>query len=99
VGVVNEAIEDGIGVGGIADDFVPAVDRKLGRDHRGAAPVAFLEDFQEVVPGGGVERLQPPIVEDQEVGAAEVAQQPRMANIAARQRKFLETPRHALIED
>jgi hypothetical protein len=45
VSVVNETIEDGVGVSGIADNFVPAVDGKLGSDHRGAASVAFLEDF------------------------------------------------------
>ena len=58
--VVDETVQDGVGVGRIADDFVPSVDWKLGGDHRGAASVAFLEDFQEIVPGGGVERLQAP---------------------------------------
>ena len=97
--VVNETIEDGIGVSGIADNFVPAVDGELGSDHRGAASVAFLEDFQEIVPGGGVERLQAPIVENQKIGAAEVAQKTGMATVAARQRKLLEQPGHALVED
>ena len=49
--------------------------------------------------GGGVEGLQAPIIEDQKVGAAEVAQQSRMAPVAARQREVLEQPGHALIED
>ena len=53
--------------------FVPTVDRKLGGDHRGAASIALFEDFQEIMPRGGVERLQPPIIEDQKVGSAEVA--------------------------
>jgi hypothetical protein len=75
--VVNEAIEDGVGVSGIADNFVPAVDGELGSDHRGAASVAFLEDFQQIVPGGGVERFQAPIIKDQKVGAAEIAQPER----------------------
>src|SRR3981081_1966007 len=73
VGIVNETIEDGVGVSGIADNFVPAVDGELGSDHRGAASVAFLEDFQEIMPGGGVERLQAPIVEDQNVGDGRAA--------------------------
>jgi hypothetical protein len=51
------------------------------------------------VPGGGVERLQAPIVEDQKVGAAEVAQKTGMATVATRQRKLLEQPGHALVED
>src|ERR1700736_5159425 len=99
VGIVNETVQDGVGIGRIADYFVPSVYWKLGGNHRGAASVAFLEDFQEIVPGGGVERLQAPIVEDQKVGAAEVAQKPGMAPVAARQRKLLEQPRHALVED
>ena len=97
--VVDETIQDGVGVGGIADDFVPAVDGKLGGDHRGAASVALFEDFQEIMAGGGVERLKPPIVEDEKVGAAEIAQDPRMASIAARQREVLEQPGHALVEN
>src|SRR5664279_1309689 len=99
VGIVNETVQDGVGIGRIADYFVPSVYWKLGGNHRGAASVAFLEDFQKIMPGGGVERLHAPIVEDQKVGAAEVAQKPGMATVAARQRQFLEQPGHALVED
>lgn len=99
VGIVNETVQDGVGIGRIADYFVPSVYWKLGGNHRGAASIAFLEDFQEIMSGGGVERLQSPIVEDQKVGAAEVAQKTGMATVAAGQRQFLEQPRHALVED
>ena len=34
MGVVNEAVEDRVGVGGIAYNFVPAVHGELGRDNR-----------------------------------------------------------------
>ena len=50
--VMDETVQDGVGVGGIADDFVPTVDRKLGGDHRGAASVALFEDFQEIMARG-----------------------------------------------
>ena len=99
MGVVDEPIQDGVGVGRIADDFMPALDRELRGHHRGSAPITFLEDFEEVMPGGGVEGLQSPIVEDQKVSAAEVAEKAGMASIAARQREILEQPRHALVED
>ena len=65
MGVVNETVQNGVGVGGIADNLMPAVHGQLGSDHRRAAAVTLFEDFQEIVAGGGVERLQPPIVEDQ----------------------------------
>ena len=56
-----------------ADDLMPAVYGELGSDHRRAAAVALFEDFQEIMTCGGVERLQPPIVEDEQVGATEIA--------------------------
>ena len=96
---MNETVQDGVGIGRIADDFVPTVYWKLGGNHRGTASVAFLEDFQEIVPGGGVERLQAPVIENEQIGAAQVAQKTRMASVATRQGEGLEEPRHALIED
>ena len=99
MGIVNEAIENGVGIGRIADYLVPSVYWKLGGNHRGTASVAFLEDFQEIVPGGGVERLQAPVIENEQIGAAQVAQKTRMAAVAARQGESLEEPGHALIED
>jgi hypothetical protein len=59
----------------------------LGSDHRGATAVALFKDFQEIMSGGGVERLQPPIVENEQIGAAETTQQAQTATIAARRRE------------
>ena len=58
--VVDETVQDGVGIGWIADDLVPTVDRKLGCDHCGAASIALFEDFQEIVPCGGVRAAQAP---------------------------------------
>ena len=49
MGVVDKAVEDGVGVGWIADNLVPAIDGYLRGDDRGAAAVAFLDDLQDVV--------------------------------------------------
>ena len=95
MGIVNETVQDGVGIGRIADYFVPSVYWKLGGNHRGAASIAFL---QEIMSGGGVERLQSPIVENQRVGAAEVAQKTGMATVAAGQRQFLTAEARA-VED
>ena len=63
MGVVDEAIEDGVGVSRIADHLVPFVDRNLaGQDGRAAA-IAFFEDFIEIAAGAGVERIEAPIIE------------------------------------
>ena len=99
VGVVDEPVQNGVSIGRIADYFVPSVDWKLGGNHRGAASVALLEDFQKIVSGGGVERLQAPVIEDEQIGAAQVTQQTRMTSVATRQGESLEEPRYALIEE
>jgi len=49
------------------------------------------------MPGGSVERLQPPIVEDEKIGAAQVAKNAGMMPIAVRQRKFFEELGHAVV--
>ncbi len=43
----------------------------MGCDDRRSSPIALFEDFQEIVAGAGVERLEAEVVEDQEIGAAE----------------------------
>ena len=63
MGVVDEAIQDGVGVGGVAYGLMPAIHGKLGRDDCGAASVSLLEDFEEVVASARIERLQAPVVE------------------------------------
>ena len=46
VGIVDKPVENGVGIGGIADDLMPAIDGKLRRDHRRFAavnaPTAYL---------------------------------------------------------
>jgi hypothetical protein len=58
VGVVDEAVQDGVGIGGIADNFMPGCHGKLGSDDGRTTAVSLLEDFEEVVTGAGAERLQ-----------------------------------------
>ena len=56
MGIVDEAVEDGVGIGRIADHRVPVLDGKLTGDDGRSAAVAFFED-QEVVACGGIERF------------------------------------------
>ncbi len=57
---MDDAVEDGIGLGWIADDFVPAVDGNLAGDQRGAAAIALFKDFEKVAALLGTERLEVP---------------------------------------
>src|SRR5258708_10607287 len=84
VGVMDQAVEDSVGVGGVADQWVPLIDGDLAGDDGGAVAVAVLEDLQEVVAGPGGERLEAPVVEGEEVGATERAQETGGAAAAPR---------------
>ena len=75
-----------------ADQRVPLIDRELAGDDGGAAAVAVLKDLQEVVAGRGVERLEAPVVEDEEIGATERAQEAGVAAVVARQSQIAEQP-------
>ena len=98
VSVVNEAIQNCITEGGIADDVVPVLHGDLaGYDGRSAA-MAIIEDFQEVAALGSVENGQAPVVEDEELNAPERLEQAAIAPVATCQRERLEKARDAMIE-
>jgi hypothetical protein len=99
MGVVDQAVEDGVGIGWVADYLVPFVDRNLaGQDGRAAA-VSFFEDLVEITAGATVERLEAPIIEDEKLDAVEAAHDAGIAAVAVGQRKIGEELGHALIED
>jgi hypothetical protein len=52
-------------------------------DEDGAAAIAGFEDFEKIVAGGGIEGGEAPIVEDEELNAAESAHEARAAAVAA----------------
>jgi hypothetical protein len=45
---MDEAVEDGVGDRGIANDLVPAIDRHLTGDHDRPGVVAVLDDFEKI---------------------------------------------------
>jgi hypothetical protein len=97
--VVDEAVENGVGIGRIADHGVPALDRELAGDDGGSSSVTFLEDLEQVVTGLCVERLEAPVIENQQLDATEGANDPGIAAVAAREREITEQLGDALVED
>ena len=77
--IVDEAVQNGVGVSGVANDLVPGGQRELGGDDRRSAAVALFEDFEQIVTGAGVEGFEAEVVENEEIGAAEGFRQARMA--------------------
>ena len=67
IGVVDQAVEDGIGKGWFIDDVVPCSDRQLAGDQDRAVAVAVLDDFHQVAALAGGEAIRTPVVEDEQV--------------------------------
>jgi hypothetical protein len=70
VRVVDEAVQDGVGDGGVADPLVPAFAGKLAGDHRGSGAVAVFEDLEQVMPLGFTAAVSGSVVAHLETFAA-----------------------------
>ncbi len=83
MGIVDKSIEDSVGEGGIAEDFMPLLDRELTGDQGGGSAVSIIDDLHEVAPGIRVQGCQTPVVEDQEFDPAEAVDDLRVASVGA----------------
>lgn len=99
MGVVDEAVEDGVGIGWVADDLVPLIDWDLAGQNGRAAAISFFEAFVEITARATVERLEAPIIEDEKLDAVEAAHDAGVAAVAVGQREIGEELGNALIED
>jgi transposase len=76
VGVVDEAVEDGVGDGGVGDDLMPMLDRHLtGNDGRSAL-VAVIVDLMEIATLVAGERGETTVVEDEQVDPRQHLKEP-----------------------
>ncbi|MHC2350349.1 hypothetical protein ACVMIL_011579 [Bradyrhizobium barranii subsp. barranii] len=92
VGVVDEAIENGVGDRGVPNGSMPGVHGELTCDDGGCAAMAVLEDFEQIAAFRGGERSQ-------KLSAAEAFEEPGVTSVSARERERLEQPWNAMIED
>ena len=98
IGIVDDAIEDGVGEGRLADDIVPLVEGKLAGDERRAVAIAILDDLHQIAPLVGGEPVRSPVVEDQQIGLDQRAEQAREATVTMGELEIGEQPRHAGVE-
>ncbi len=97
--VVDEAVEDGVGDGGIRDDLVPMVDRNLTGDDGRTALMAVIDDLEEIATLLAGEWGETPVVEDEEVDPRQRLEKAGIAAVAAGERESFEQPRQAMVED
>lgn len=65
---MHQPIQNGVSQGGITQDLMPVLHRQLAGDQRGPAPMSILEDFQQIMLLLFAERIQAPVIKDDEVG-------------------------------
>jgi hypothetical protein len=97
VGVVDEPVEDRVGVGWIADHVVPAFDRHLG-DEDGRGPlVAIIDHLHQIVTLLGGEPGHRPIVENEQLDPGNPGEQPGGMAVDAGEGELVEQPRQPLV--
>ena len=98
MGMMQQAVADGIRQGRFADRLVPRVDRELPRDQRRSALTPILDDLQEVTPLGVREGRQQLVVQGQQVDLREPRQQPTVGPIAAADGEVVQQPRRPKVD-
>ena len=97
--IVDEAVQDGVGVGGSPVTSCQADRGSWEVTSPRPTAVSLLENFEQVMTGAGVEGLEAEIVENERVGSAEGLDEARMAPVTPSKRQLLAELRPAMIED
>ncbi len=83
VGVVDKAIQHGVGDRGISNHIVPVVHGDLAGNDGRALLVAIFDNLQEIASLLVAQLLRSPIVQDQKVGLGQALEQLRIAAVAS----------------
>ncbi len=83
---MEQAVEDGVAEGGIADDVMPVIEGKLAGDEGGLTAVAVLKDLEQISAFGLAERSQPEVVDGKQLSALESVEEPGVGAPSARAR-------------
>src|SRR6478609_3793558 len=92
-------IEDCVGHGGVADDFVPAVDGQLAGDNDRASFISVLDNLKQITALVGVERLWPPVIKNEQIETSDSAQHLGVTAIGAAECEGGEETRHAMVRN
>ena len=99
IGVVDDAVEDGVGDGGVADDVVPVFDRQLAGNEDRSGVVAILDDLEEIAPLVGIQGFRPPVVDDEKSCSGDRSEDAGISSIATRQSERCEQSWRPMIDD
>ena len=98
MGIVNQAVQDGIGNGGVADMIMPVFHGELTGNEGGCITVTLLDEFEELSSFGVVQRGQPQVIEDKEVRFGEFLHETSITAIGPSERDLVEELGEAEVE-
>ena len=93
MGALQEAVEDRVGEGRIADVFVPVLEGELTGDEGGTDADAVVEEFEQVVALARSEGRDGEVVDDDELELGERGESFTERAVGMAERQFLEQPR------
>jgi hypothetical protein len=97
VGIVDEAVQDGIGECGVSDHRMPVFEWELAGEEGGASAVAVFEDLEEVAALGVGEGGEAEVIEDEELGPGQAVEELGVGAVRAGQGQFSEEPGEAIV--
>ena len=95
---MHQAVEDGIGEGGVADTVVPFFGRQLTGRECGACAVAVFQDFQQVTALLCVQFDQSPVIEDEGLGFRQGVEELGVASVPFGDAQLLEESGQAQVQ-
>ena len=99
VGIVNQAIQDGVCDGRIGEAGVPLGDGHLGGHQGRGSAVAIIQDFEQVLRLGTGQRISEPVIEDQELDTGEGVQELGIGAVGVREGGLVQETGGALVAD
>ena len=96
---MHYAVENRVGERGVAQVFMPAVDRQLTGDDRRSVAIPVVEDLEQVLALRVLEPDEAPIIEDQEVDARETRQHDGVRAVAVRERELRKQAWNAAVDN
>ena len=95
---MEQAVQDAVGDGGLADDGMPVFDRTLAGDDGGSFLIAVLDDFQQIIALRIIEGSQKQVIDDEQLDLGQAGQHFEMGAVGFGLEQHFEQPWSAQIE-
>jgi len=96
---VYQPVEDSVSEGRFIDDVVPCIDGQLAGDDCRSCAVAIFDDLHQIAALAGIQSVWPPVVEDEQIGFDEAAEDFGEPPVAVRQFQLSEEPGQTMIKN